>query len=214
MAGSANESNAFLPLDLRRVRDLADGGAPSRGQRLAIEFANTTYAVRGEPREGIGTPEHLAAWLRDHADQLTTVGTGAALLRLTPQDVETFLGLRNKIRALCGAAVDQEPAPPTALVVLNEAAAAAPRWPQIATSDVGFTAQEHTDAHWTDAVRAEIARDAISTMTGPDWERLRRCQGPGCVLYFVKDHHRREWCSTQCGTRARVARHYQRHKRA
>jgi hypothetical protein len=46
----------------------------------------------------------------------------------------------------------------------------------------------------------------------PDSPRLRACQAPGCVLYFVKDHPRREWCSTACGNRARAARHYRRHR--
>ena len=40
-----------------------------------------------------------------------------------------------------------------------------------------------------------------------------RVHAPGCVLYFIKDHPRREWCSTACGNRARAARHYARHTR-
>ncbi|HLU55261.1 MAG TPA: CGNR zinc finger domain-containing protein [Pseudonocardia sp.] len=39
------------------------------------------------------------------------------------------------------------------------------------------------------------------------------CHGPGCVLYFHRDHPRRGWCSAGCGNRARVARHYERHRR-
>jgi predicted RNA-binding Zn ribbon-like protein len=35
---------------------------------------------------------------------------------------------------------------------------------------------------------------------------LRACGAPGCVLMFVKDHPRREWCSVACGNRARQAR--------
>jgi hypothetical protein len=39
---------------------------------------------------------------------------------------------------------------------------------------------------------------------------LRACGAPGCVLMFLKDHPRREWCSNACGNRARQARHYDR----
>lgn len=46
---------------------------------------------------------------------------------------------------------------------------------------------------------------------GPDQERLKACLAPGCVLYFMQNHPRREWCSAGCGNRARVARHYRRH---
>ena len=45
-----------------------------------------------------------------------------------------------------------------------------------------------------------------------DSPQLRACHAPGCVLYFLKDHPRREWCSTACGNRARAARHYRRHR--
>ncbi|MFI6847287.1 CGNR zinc finger domain-containing protein [Kitasatospora sp. NPDC050467] len=45
--------------------------------------------------------------------------------------------------------------------------------------------------------------------SGPD-RRPAGLPGPGCVLYFVKKHPRREWCSAGCGTRARAARHYER----
>jgi predicted RNA-binding Zn ribbon-like protein len=40
-------------------------------------------------------------------------------------------------------------------------------------------------------------------------QELRACQGPGCVLFFIRDR-RREWCSHGCGNRARAARHYAR----
>lgn len=54
-----------------------------------------------------------------------------------------------------------------------------------------------------------VAAQAVDLLTQPG--RLRACRAPGCVLYFVQDHPRREWCSTTCGNRARAARHYRRH---
>ena len=62
-----------------------------------------------------------------------------------------------------------------------------------------------------EAACSQIADAAIALFTGPERESLRACHAPGCVLYFVKQHPRREWCSAACGNRARVARHYQRH---
>jgi predicted RNA-binding Zn ribbon-like protein len=52
------------------------------------------------------------------------------------------------------------------------------------------------------------ARESITLLGGPDAAKLRACHAPGCVLYFVKTHPRREWCSIACGNRARAARHY------
>jgi predicted RNA-binding Zn ribbon-like protein len=61
------------------------------------------------------------------------------------------------------------------------------------------------------AAVAAIAEEAVALFAGPDRRLLRACHAPGCVLYFVRNHPRREWCSDGCGNRARVARHYQRH---
>jgi predicted RNA-binding Zn ribbon-like protein len=55
-----------------------------------------------------------------------------------------------------------------------------------------------------------LGHEAIELLTGPTAVNLRACNAPGCVLYFVKSHPRREWCSEACGNRARAARHYQR----
>lgn len=54
---------------------------------------------------------------------------------------------------------------------------------------------------------AALALEGADLLAG---EGLRACGGPGCVLYFLRSHSRREWCSAECGNRARVARHHQR----
>jgi predicted RNA-binding Zn ribbon-like protein len=57
---------------------------------------------------------------------------------------------------------------------------------------------------------ARVAEQAVALLGGEDAGRLRACYAPGCVLYFVKTHPRRAWCSVACGNRVRAARHYQR----
>jgi predicted RNA-binding Zn ribbon-like protein len=57
---------------------------------------------------------------------------------------------------------------------------------------------------------AQVAEQAVALLGGADATRLRACYAPGCVLYFVKTHPRRAWCSVACGNRVRAARHYQR----
>ncbi|WP_165495117.1 CGNR zinc finger domain-containing protein, partial [Actinomadura roseirufa] len=69
-----------------------------------------------------------------------------------------------------------------------------------------------TPAPAADAALALVARSAITIFGGPSRTAVRACGGPGCVLFFVKNHPRREWCSPGCGNRARVGRHYQRHR--
>jgi predicted RNA-binding Zn ribbon-like protein len=53
-----------------------------------------------------------------------------------------------------------------------------------------------------------LANEAMELFTSSDSELLAACGGPGCVLYFMKDHTRRNWCGDACGNRARAARHY------
>ncbi|MFG1750655.1 ABATE domain-containing protein [Streptosporangium sandarakinum] len=60
--------------------------------------------------------------------------------------------------------------------------------------------------------RAALASAAIAFLAGPRRELLRACPAPRCVLYFVREHARQEWCSVACGNRARAARHYRQHR--
>ncbi|HET6318113.1 MAG TPA: CGNR zinc finger domain-containing protein, partial [Chloroflexota bacterium] len=62
------------------------------------------------------------------------------------------------------------------------------------------------------AALAAVARATIALLGGPDRPRLRVCGRAGCVLFFLQERRRTEWCSAVCGNRARVARHYRRHK--
>jgi predicted RNA-binding Zn ribbon-like protein len=173
---------------------------------LSIQFANTRYAVRGDLREGLGTAADLADWLNRSASTQpgeAVIGEGT---------VTEFRTLRDAIRGLFTAAVNGEPPDPGRLDALNRASRLAPRWPELSTSDGEFAVTERTADASTAAGRAALARDAMDVLAGPLRARLRACGAPGCVLFFVKDHPRREWCSGACGNRARVARHYARRR--
>lgn len=191
---------------------LESGGSPALGEPLAIEFADTRYAVRGVVQEGLARPEHLGAWLRDHAGAFDA-GAGAAAARaVRAGDLARFIRLRDAIRDVARLLVDGKPPAPERLGVLNAAAAAAPRRPLLRWDETGPTVVEATEAPAVDAALAAIARSAIEVFGGPLRPALRACGGPGCVLFFVKNHPRREWCSPGCGNRARVDRHYKRHR--
>ncbi|MCV7372161.1 CGNR zinc finger domain-containing protein [Mycolicibacterium arabiense] len=55
-----------------------------------------------------------------------------------------------------------------------------------------------------------MARRLIQFVESPEWGQLCPCVAPSCAYYFVKNNTRRQWCSPQCGNRARVARHSER----
>jgi CGNR zinc finger len=71
-----------------------------------------------------------------------------------------------------------------------------------------------------DPPRADSDRRAARHAGLRDHRPPDRCPGeraaglaPRCVLISLKNHPRRTWCSTACGTRARQARHYARKRR-
>jgi predicted RNA-binding Zn ribbon-like protein len=93
-----------------------------------------------------------------------------------------------------------------AVATLNAAAALAPTWPTL----VGGRLVWASEARGEERAVGELAGAAVRFLAaGPE---LRACLAPGCVLYFVKDHPRRAWCSTACGNRERAARHYARRR--
>jgi predicted RNA-binding Zn ribbon-like protein len=129
------------------------------------------------------------------------------------------MALRRAIRALFAQAVYPDPPgkpddrtldPGIALAILNSAAAAVLRAPQLDWPDT--LRHSATEADPTTRLLAEFARSAIDLLTGDDRKRLRACPAPRCVKYFVQDHPRQAWCKPSCGNRARVSRYYQRHQ--
>ena len=158
----------------------------------SVELMNTFSLDRGEVRD------ELAA-------------------RLELPLVDRFRELRTALRRLAAEVVaDDRPAAlvpmdvAEAVDVVNRACASVPTWSELAWASAPTRVSRSAHDGPENAL-ARVAEDAVDLFTGPRGGDLRACHGPGCVLYFLRDHPRREWCSAGCGNRARVARHYQRH---
>lgn len=188
-----------------------------------LELVSTIrHDGNGGVADDLATSQSMARWIQQQAEPLTG---HADVARITMSEGlrSEIVELRRAVRALFAQAVS--PAPPSradahrlmpaeqALALLNAAAAreaVAPQldWPTGEAPRAGVLSAE-PDAN----VRlvAALARAAIDFLSGPERERLRACNAPRCVRYFVKSHGRQEWCKPSCGNRARVARHYERH---
>ena len=184
---------------------------PALGEPLAIEFVNTLFTDGGRPLDALTTPAALTRWLEANAERIDP----PLPRRMGAGDLERARALRAMIRALLAAAVDGEAPPAAAVRQLNEVAALAPftahlHWP------AGGPPKAHlspSGAGRLDALLALLAQSTIDVLGGTGRGRLRRCEAPGCINYYLKDHPRRAWCSPKCGNRVRVARHYQRRRR-
>jgi len=190
-------------------------GAPvawvTPGEPVPIRLMNTIWADRGGMHDALSNRGQLGDWLR-------VVGLTATPVTVTKDDLVTGLRLRDALRRLAAllteddrpAAVSATPDVSTAINEINTIAscAAAPRLQlrhgvlEVDTTPVGRPVP---------AALAAVATESIDLVTGTAATLVRACHAPGCVLYFVKDHPRREWCSAACGNRARAARHYARH---
>jgi predicted RNA-binding Zn ribbon-like protein/succinyl-CoA synthetase alpha subunit len=118
--------------------------------------------------------------------------------------------LREQVRALLDAAVQQRILPPAAVTVVNRTAAAAPTVARLEADELVI----RYHASPPDAFLADIATSAIALVGGPGRDRLRRCGAPGCGRWFLASRPRQRWCSPSCGNRARLARFQQRRRAA
>lgn len=179
---------------------------PLRDEPLAIELHNTLYAVAGTSLDGLD--DAADEWLDGLAERLPGgSGRGPA--------ARDLIELRDAVHAALRAAVEGAPQDRATLDAINRASARA-AMPPAALWDAGGDPVATIDYHGAgraDIVLATLAADAIDLITGPRRADLRICKAPGCVLMFLKDHPRREWCSNTCGNRARQARHYDRARR-
>jgi predicted RNA-binding Zn ribbon-like protein len=174
--------------------------APTLGEPLPVELMNTIWAGRDGIHDALTSPTDLTGWL--HLPDSDVV------------PLDEFRALRDALRRLAAdvtedtRAVDNPLDLETAVDVVNRSCAHAPSWSSMSWPTTRAVESAHTFA---DAALSNIAEQAVDLFTGPDRQQLRACYAPGCVLYFIRNHPRREWCSAGCGNRARVARHYRRH---
>jgi predicted RNA-binding Zn ribbon-like protein len=176
---------------------------------LPVRLMNTVWASRSVVHDSLTSVAQLQQWARQCGIRPAT--------GLTRADLDSARSLRDALRRLA-ASVLEDPRPTAvradwpaeeALDILNDF---------LRTSVPEVVADDETSLHrgWQSSATGferelvAIALDA-SDLLSEGSTRLGVCQGPGCVLYFERQP-RREWCSAGCGNRARVARHYHRHR--
>lgn len=191
-----------------------DQGVPDLypSEPLPIRLMNTVWADREGLHDSLATVAHLQQW----SDQCGIRPSD----ELTHADLDRARALRDALRRAAAelldderpGAVDDRLSPTEALRVLNEFLAACV--PEVRVDE---SAGLRGDWFWRVAGFArELAAIALESrdLFARAVAGIGACHGPGCVLYFERVPARREWCSTACGNRARVARHYRRQKAA
>ncbi len=180
---------------------------------MAVDLANTLLEREGGSEDLLATPEQLSAWCQAEGERLGVVLDPAGFGGRLPE----FLMLRAVIRELFSSLLAGERPSEGAVKEVNAASARVPRlrelsWPSTGEGRGGLRAETRDlVSEEADVALARIARSAIELAGDPEREFLRSCPAPGCPLIFCAENRRRRWCSTVCGNRVRVARHYRRH---
>ncbi|HUA50005.1 MAG TPA: CGNR zinc finger domain-containing protein [Solirubrobacteraceae bacterium] len=179
--------------------------APGERRHLSLALANSRRNTPEGPLDELASPASLRAWLS--ARGFEQIG------RCGPAQVVEFRLLRDAIRELLEARIQQRLPERTAVALVNRAASAAPSVSQLRW-DAGGPPEvvDRPGGRGTAVARAVIAADAIELIAGEEHADLRACGAPGCVRLLLRDHPRRQWCSTRCGDRVRASRYYHRHR--
>ncbi len=174
------------------------------GEPLALDLVNTRPSVG----ELLATPEDLRTWLEMQADRLPH-----APEKITTAELAAVHTIRDHASRVLEHARHGTQPPQTDLVALNRAQRAAPAINELDWDGTRITAPRRRDGSAAQRLAACLAEAVAELVGSPDVTRVRQCEADDCVLLFLPNHPRRRWCSAaRCGNRARVARHYQRHK--
>ncbi|MER5917986.1 ABATE domain-containing protein [Streptomyces sp. NPDC001982] len=202
------------------MTEAATTSATLLGEPLPVELMNSVTLDRGHTHDALDSDADATAWLRAVAHRLATESAINAdhLSEDAVRPVaEALRALRDALRHLAAEATEDPRPPATAPELTRPEAitrlnALAHTWPELVWPADGHPSRAYRSPGTpADLAVQHIAHQAVELFTGPDCDRLRPCLAPNCLLFFVKNHARREWCSPTCGNRMRVARHYRRH---
>lgn len=180
--------------------------APGADRHVALDLVNSAIALPGgHVLDLLGTPDSANAWL-------TSRGLAPASFGMREQCAAQLRALREQLRALVAARLDELPPPDSALAAVNDAMTRVPtaellRW----DAERGPRREpSHPVTQALDHALAVLAVDAADLLTGADAHLLAACGAPSCRRYLLRTHGRRQWCSVRCGDRVRAARAYAR----
>lgn len=181
---------------------------------LALDFLNTNRGADAVPVERLDTPPAVLSWLRA-AGLPSRTGPGAA--NASPPALRDLLTEAHRLRDAMSDAVEAWTGgtlvPDPAIHVLNRALETRLVAARLRVSGAGYRLEEVVVLHGLRGLLAPVARAAAALLADGDPDRVRRCDGPTCTLWFLDTSRngRRRWCSmARCGNRAKVAAHYRR----
>ena len=169
---------------------------------LPMDFANTTRRRGMVDHDYLRTGADLASWSEREAGRVPRVSARAAAARL-----DEVRAMRDDVKAVLRAAVDDAPLPAGPTARLNARARALPLVGQLGRRPGELRTAATTRASALDELLARVAAATIELVGSGGSDAVRFCDAPSCGDFFAPDRANQVWCDDSCGTRARVARH-------
>jgi predicted RNA-binding Zn ribbon-like protein len=172
------------------------------GEPLAADFANTLKRRGRTMLDLLRGGDDLAEWAGLEDGRVPAVSAEEAAARL-----DEVRAVRDDVAAVLRAAVDGADAA-AAVARLDGLARRRPVVAQLGAED-GVVAGDPSPL---DELLARVVAGAIVLGRDATGAGLGFCDAPSCGQFFVRDRPDQRWCDPSCGTRARVARHAERHR--
>lgn len=181
---------------------------PLLGEPLPIELANSLCVSNGTSTDFLATARLVRLWSAHVQSEPPILPPRS----LDEHDVSAVRDLRDAVRELLNALANSRRAPTRAIHKINHYAAAAATRVELTQNHAGniCVKTRYSAPSGIDALLGRLAIETIVLAAGLLPTQLRRCEGPGCAMLFVRIHHRRQWCHPSCGHRARQASYYRR----
>jgi predicted RNA-binding Zn ribbon-like protein len=174
------------------------------GDPLAIDLANTVRRRGARYTDLIATPADLQVWLEYERSRVRV--PPAVDERLTTE----FLVVRDQVLRILRAAASGWVLPAADVFAINERVRSAPTVRLLATLTGRHLVSPVTRTAPGTRLLADLAASVVDLLSGPDAQFLALCDAPGCGQLFLRGRPNQNWCSPQCGARARTYRHARR----
>ena len=186
------------------------------GNYLCLDFVNTEMVVAGKPVDLLNNFDSLVVWLvqsqtLDEKQAEETLGNwkGREAGSLLQDATKLRVSLREMAeRLVMGRTVTQ-----STVAAINERLAHQTGHAELKRMRGGFEKRFRAEFREPAQLLWPVAESACDLLCYADLTLVKKCENPVCVLFFydTTKNHSRRWCSMSvCGTRMKVAAHYQR----
>lgn len=200
--------------------DLDDHGRHGHQASIGdgLDFVNTLSYNKGLPYEKLTDAQTAVTWLQSHALLHSEMAQAILADARDPQGEQKLLtrirAVRDSLRELLDAAVEERPPSRAALREVNRALRAQYIYELVPAAD-GVSLDHRHEGDPVSGAMARLSEAIARELTGDAVRRLRICANDECRWVF-NDHSpagRRKWCDmSSCGNRAKAARHRERQK--